>query len=320
MQLIKLSELFEARYGVNLELCSFEENHKRSVDFIPFVSRTENNNGVSSFVKIDSSIKAIQKNTLTVAVSGSVLSTFLQPYDYYSGRDLYYLIPKREMTERELVYYAICIKRNKYKYSYGRQANKTLRDLLIPAYVPDNFLSLKIKKLNRESSSDKKISLDIGSWKWFDYPEVFDLTKGYYNNRPELDARGVPFISATENNNGITDFVARVGTKIFSGKSITVSNDGSIGNAFYQENDFTCSHSVNVIRINKKYGEELNRYIALFLIPLIQKEKFRFNYGFKWRIERMKESKIKLPVDKNGIPDWQFMEDYIKSLPYTASL
>ena len=64
--------------------------------------------------------------------------TFLQPYyDYYSGRDLYYLIPKKEMTERELIYYAICIKKNKYKYSYGRQANKTLRDLLVPAEVPE---------------------------------------------------------------------------------------------------------------------------------------------------------------------------------------
>ena len=320
MQLTKLSNLFEAKYGVNLELFSLEENSKRNGEFIPFVSRTENNNGVSAFVRIDPSLNAIQKNTLTVAVSGSVLSAFLQPYDYYSGRDLYYLIPKRKMTERELIYYAICIKKNKYKYSYGRQANKTLRDLLIPTEIPEKFLNLEIEKLNENSFSDKKISLNTKNWKWFGYPEVFDLVKGYYNNRPELDPVGIPFISATENNNGITDFVIKEGTKIFSGRSITVSNDGSIGNAFYQEKDFTCSHSVNVIKINKKYKKELNQYIALFLAPLIQKEKFRFNYGFKWRIERMKESKIKLPVNKDGNPDWEFMEDYIKSLPYSASI
>ena len=29
---------------------------------------------------------------------------------------------------------------------------------------------------------------------------------------------------------------------------------------------------------------------------------------------------IKLPVDKDGKPDWQFMEDYIKSLPYSVNL
>lgn len=29
-----------------------------------------------------------------------------------------------------------------------------------------------------------------------------------------------------------------------------------------------------------------------------------------------KNMEIKLPVDSNGEPDWQFMENYIKALPY----
>ena len=37
-------------------------------------------------------------------------------------------------------------------------------------------------------------------------------------------------------------------------------------------------------------------------------------------IDRMQKSLIKLPVDSNGKPDWQFMEDYIKSLPYSINL
>ena len=173
-----------------------------------------------------------------------------------------------------------------------------------------NLLGLKNKD---RSISDRK-------WKWFKYPEIFDVVKGHYNNRPEADEEGIPFISATESNNGITDYVVREGTKIFQAKSITVSNDGSIGNAFFQEKEFTCSHSVNVIRIHPKYNKELNQYVALFLIPLIQKEKYRFSYGFKWRIERMLESKIKLPVDSGDELDWQFMEDYIKSLHYSDSV
>ena len=42
--------------------------------------------------------------------------------------------------------------------------------------------------------------------------------------------------------------------------------------------------------------------------------------GRKWRPARMPDSDIKLPVDSNGNPDWQFMENYIKSLPYSGSL
>jgi hypothetical protein len=53
---------------------------------------------------------------------------------------------------------------------------------------------------------------------------------------------------------------------------------------------------------------------------LIKREKYRYNYGRKWGIERMKNSQIKLPVTKNGTPDWSFMENYIKSLPYSSNL
>lgn len=34
----------------------------------------------------------------------------------------------------------------------------------------------------------------------------------------------------------------------------------------------------------------------------------------------MKTSKIKLPVDNSWNPNWQFMEDYIKSLSYSKYL
>jgi hypothetical protein len=58
----------------------------------------------------------------------------------------------------------------------------------------------------------------------------------------------------------------------------------------------------------------------MFLCPLIYKEKYRFNYGRKWDKEMMQNSKIKLPITSDGSPDWQFMENYIKSLPYSKSM
>ena len=64
----------------------------------------------------------------------------------------------------------------------------------------------------------------------------------------------------------------------------------------------------------------MNIHIAFFLIPLIRKEKYRYSYGRKWGIGRMNESLIKLPVNKKGEPDFKFMEDYIKSLPYSKQL
>jgi hypothetical protein len=58
----------------------------------------------------------------------------------------------------------------------------------------------------------------------------------------------------------------------------------------------------------------------MFLITLIKKEKYRYSYGRKWGIGRMNESLIKLPVNEKKQPDFQFMENYIKSLPYSSNL
>lgn len=119
-------------------------------------------------------------------------------------------------------------------------------------------------------------------------------------------------------NNGVTDKIAKSEIeKMFEGNCITIVNNGHAGEAFYQKDEFTCSHDVNIVRLK---GYNMNPYIAFFLIPIIRKEKYRFNYGRKWRYERMEKSVIKLPINELGNPDWNFMENYVKGLPYSKAL
>jgi len=160
-----------------------------------------------------------------------------------------------------------------------------------------------------------KTILDTKNWKKYLFSEIFNIEKGFYNNKPGQDEKEkIPFVSASEYNNGITDYVNKSDTKIFLKNAITVVNDGnSMAKAFYQERDFTCSHSVNVLRIKKEFKKDITENIAMFLSTVIYRERDRFSYGRKWRIERMKKTPIKLPV-KNGRPDWQFMENYIKKI------
>jgi hypothetical protein len=138
--LVKISDLFHVSYGVNLELINIEEVKAGSEDSIFFVSRTENNNGISAIVKKMDDITPNPGHSLSVAGGGSVLSTFYHPYEYYSGRDIYILVPKETRTVAEMLFFAYCIQLNKYKYNYGRQANKTLRDIHIPKVVPEDYL------------------------------------------------------------------------------------------------------------------------------------------------------------------------------------
>lgn len=90
-----------------------------------------------------------------------------------------------------------------------------------------------------------------------------------------------------------------------------------MGCAFYQPIPFTCSHDVNPIYL---ISRDLNQYLGLFICAVIELEKFRWAYGRKWRPVRMPSSVIKLPVDERGDPDFQFMEDYIKSLPFSLNI
>lgn len=52
------------------------------------------------------------------------MESFVQDSPFYSGRDLYWLRPKVELTLEEKLYYCSCIRRNRHKYSYGRQAEE----------------------------------------------------------------------------------------------------------------------------------------------------------------------------------------------------
>ena len=96
-------------------------------DGVNFVSRVEGNNGVSTYIKRIEEIFPQDANVITCAGGGSVLSTFLQTTPFYSGRDLYLLIPRdSKMSNLAKLFICTVIQFNKYKYNYGRQANKTL--------------------------------------------------------------------------------------------------------------------------------------------------------------------------------------------------
>ncbi len=149
----KVSDIFEVKYGVNLELNACVECNADDLDAVNFVARTAENNGVSAHVvRIDDVIPQ-KKGLISVAGGGSVLSTFLQTEPFYSGRDLYTLDSKDNISNAAKMFIITVIEQNKYKYSYGRQANKTLPDLILKLPVdskgkPDyDFMENYIKSL-----------------------------------------------------------------------------------------------------------------------------------------------------------------------------
>jgi hypothetical protein len=152
------------------------------------------------------------------------------------------------------------------------------------------------------------MKLDIITWKEFKYEDLFYIKKGKRLVKEDFASGNTPFIGAIDSNNGYRDFIDKL--PIHMGNTITVNYNGSVGEAFYQPNPFWASDDVNVLY--PKFP--LNEYTALFIITIIRKEKYRFNYGRKWETGRMKKSTLLLPAKNNDV-DVDFIENYIKSLP-----
>ena len=314
--MLRLGDIFEVKYGVNLEL----SRCKIIRGGINFVSRTEKNNGVSATVELIDDVTPIPAGVLTVAGGGSVLETFLQPAPFYSGRDLYYLVPLIELTTAQKLFYCACIRANKYRYSYGRQANKTLREIKIPAVneIPSWVSSFDINLfagIEEPALNLPTPKLDASQWKAFEYQELFTIERGTGPRQKDLGESGItPFITSTDANNGLSGFASCKPTH--NGNTIGVNRNGSVAEAFYQPIPFCSTEDVHIF--TPKFA--LTPAIGLFLATLIRKEKYRFGYGRKWGIQRMKVSTIRLPASPSGTPDWQFMENYIQTLPYSSQL
>lgn len=117
-----------------------------------------------------------------------------------------------------------------------------------------------------------------------------------------------PFITRSQNNNGIAHFVPRQSKELNSNNVITIGLDTQT--IFYQQHPFYTGQNIQIFDfVNFK----LNKYIALFIIPLIEKQLKHLNWGGNGAtLGRLLKKKILLPINSDGKPDYDFMEQYIK--------
>lgn len=315
----RLGDIFIPQYGVNMELvnCTLSA----SPDAVNFVARAAENNGVVAQVEVVDGIEPQKAGSITCAGGGSVLSTFVQTKDFYSGRDLYLLIPREKISIGAKLFCCTVITQNKYRFNYGRQANKTLKELLIklPAkddkpdweYMEQYITSLNCKPLTTAIKPNQKTRLNISTWEEYRLGQLFDIKKGKRLTKADMIEGRDNYLGAIDNNNGVRQKISA--DRLWEPNCITINYNGSVGEAFYQSEPFWASDDVNVLYPN---GWQLNKYIGLFIATVIKAERPKYNYGRKWTKNIMEKSIIKLPT-KDNRPDFNFMERYIKTLPYS---
>lgn len=303
-------------YGHKFDLNKME----RSTDpaAIAFVNRSARNNGVVGMVKRLPGQEPSPAGALSIALGGSVLSTFLQSQPFYTGQNVAVAIPKQPMTTRQLLFYALCIKSNAFRYSTcGREANRTFKSILVPdpadlpAWVADpGSEPLAAMKQAAENVAERLSALVQGqavptlvashSLNVVPLSELFEVSYGVNMelNRMTPDPAGVAFVARSRRNNGVTARVARYpGIAPMPAGNITVAGGGnSVMAAFVQEEPYYSGR--DLFTLTPKEPMTLRQ--KLYYCTCITANRYRFNYG---RQANRTLRTLSLP-DLDSLPAW----------------
>ena len=327
-----LSKIFNICYGNKFDLNKMVESQQMN---IAFVSRTASNNGVSSWVEPVDGKDPYPAGCLTVALGGSIGSTFVQPKQFYTGQNVAVLMDKkgkRKLSIEEKLFIAMLIRKEcECRFvAFGRELNKHIKDdftIRLPATrkksidwrTINKYTDGILKEVNVSTLNTIKPFSDISKWKRFRVGDLFyttekgNLPRGKVHSKEKLpEGTDFFYVGAKKRDNGIMHRCGYDEQLINRGNCIVFicNGQGSVGFSNYINTDFMASGDVAL-----GYNKHLNKYNALFLVTIFDKERFKYSFGRKWG-KYLADTKILLPATEKGDPNWKYMEDYIKSLPY----
>ena len=183
----------------------------------------------------------------------------------------------------------------------------------------DNIDQIRFENEYSAKFTNKVVNLYDRKWADFELVSFFTpvQSKGDIKTS-ELIEGDIPLISAIKGNNGVAAHILTGDgiAEIFNAGCLTAD---MFGHVFYQPKDFyAVSHGrVNILIPNFN----INKYVGTFISILLEYQfKIRNSYSRMLTQELLKKCIIKLPVDSNNNPDWEFMEDYIKSQPFSVNI
>ncbi len=173
-------------------------------------------------------------------------------------------------------------------------------------YLFDSDLSLAKTQFNPiEPLSSKE-------WRDFYLKDIFKtVQRGKRLTKSNQINGRMPYISSTAENNGVDNFVSnKVNVRIFS-DCLTIANSGSVGASFYHPYTFVASDHVTHLK-----NDKFSSFIYLFMATQTSRLSSKYNFNREINDSRMSRDKIMLPVNDDGDPDLQYMEQYMINIMY----
>ena len=316
------------------DICDIESgcdiyDAERVLGNTPYITSSALNNGIKYFVGNNNG--TLEANCISVNRNGSVGYSFYHKYPALYSNDCRKLRLKKHNNEYVALFITNQIMQQKDKYNYSIKmgtARLKKQKIMLPVDEhggPDySFMEQYIKERERQLIQKYKnfigkniqsgggVLTDLNSVKWkaFYINEIFSISAGKRLTKADMDNGQIPFIGATDSNNGITNWIATPNSS-FDKNVLGVNYNGSVVENFYHP--YGCIFSDDVKRLHLREHAD-NKYILLFFKTVILQQKVKYTYGYKFNGQRMERQKILLPVNEEGCPDYEFMEQYGKQI------
>jgi hypothetical protein len=297
---------------------------KNKIGVVPYITRTDRNNGIDSFIGEQPDFEKDPANSITIGLDTQTV--FYQATSFYTGQNIQ-VIRDAKLTQNIALFLIPILKKQLEKFSWGSNGATLTRLRRTKMALPINekgdifweFMDGFINSLTESIKESFPVTetnniydyrkLEEVEWSGFKIGELFHLHSGKSKGLNHYKEGGIiPYVGATNRNNGVLTFVYEKENTISKGKSIAFirNGEGSMGYSIYKEEDFIATSDVSV-----GYNKYLNRYTGTFITTIADKVRGKYNFGYKRSAARLKSEILQLPIKEDGNPDWAFMEQYM---------
>ena len=299
----RLSELFKPMNGVSVNDVSYiDSNDNNSIIYLrPSKTYKGTIKGYINKLKIDDKF-IFPNETIFVSTNGQGSHTYsyVSTFDFVPNSDVVVLEPLEKMSMEHKLFYAFCITKNRYKYSYGRKPKGSrLFDLLLPSneeipewlnkitglrqeiekQINDNFLENDTRLIKTTSDINKHL---IKISDLFDHKNgTASSTIKRYKTKESDDF--IPYIRPSKTQSTSVDAYVNINeikdSSIFPKGTLYVSSDGQGSHTYAYVSITSFVPNSNVIVLLPKRDMSIKEKI--FYAYAITKNRYKFSYGRK---------------------------------------
>lgn len=300
----------------------------------PYVTRSGGANGVAGFVDPKNYKYGFDPaNVITIGLDTQ--TAFYQPHKFITGQNIH-VITGEKLTPL-VIQFLLPLFRTQMvaKFNWGGNGAtlsrmKRLR-LMLPVndkgqpdydFMSDYEQELLEKKKNyylkyvhsvlAKLEYVKIQPLSNLQWRTFRIDDLFEsVTRPPARSKNKYDEGDIPFIASGASLNGSVKFCRPHENEVPDASNcITVSPvDGS---SFYQSTEFLGrgggGSSIIMLR-----SQRLNKYNGIFMARAINNTTSKYQYGHMATSDGIKRDRVLLPIDAQGQPDYDYMEQYVKN-------